>query len=115
MRLMKLRTHAPSHLLEHFTEKMGKFDRAGFDGIILDEINLRKRLSPEELTSRRHACRAARDRGKAEDEAQSAAVREAVMVEEQIFWLHVSVHNSELVQVLNSRDDLLVKFAGFFL
>ena len=39
----------------------------------------------------------------------------AVMVEKQIFWLHVSVHNSKLVQVLNSRDDLLVKFAGFSL
>lgn len=34
------------------------------------------------------------------------------MVNQQIFWFQVSMHNVQFMQVLNTRDDLMEKFTG---
>jgi hypothetical protein len=36
-----------------------------------------------------------------------------LIVQQQIFWLQVAVANARLVNVLDARNDLLEKFAGF--
>lgn len=38
-----------------------------------------------------------------------------VMVEQKILWLQVSVHDAQLVDVLDARDDLLVHLCGLLL
>ena len=38
-----------------------------------------------------------------------------IMVKQNVFWLQVSMHDADLMNVLHARYDLLVKLACFFL